>query len=303
MELKQLEYLVASVECGSYCKASEVLYTSQANISKVISRLEGELGYKLLERSRTGVCPTAEGILLYYKAKEILEKAEKITSKSGFTSGNYLNVVSVFDAEFLCYFTGFIKKRQLEKTKSVFLMANTEEVIDYVENGRAEIGFIYTDRLHINSLKYLLDKKQLELKKIANADLLMSVGKNNPLFDSKQIMIDQLRGQEFVFFGNEPLSNKSYYINMLIKKLGLEESIERAVLTNSDSYLKSIIEETDRSYLHYSFQPQHYQGRAIRNLRIKHINNEAIWCYIKKKKSELGSLNRDLINYLYGALE
>jgi len=303
MELKQLEYLVACVECGSYCKASEVLYTTQPNISKVISRLEGELGYELLERSRNGVCPTAEGRILYYNAKEILEKTENITSRSKFAVGNYLNVVSVFDADFLCNFTGFIKSRSLEKSKIGFFMGNTDEVIDYVENGRAEIGFLYTDSIHINSLEYLLDKKQLELKKIANADLFISVGKNNLLYDSKRIMIDQLQGQEFVFFGNDTLSNKNYYINMLIKKLGLEESIERAILTNSDSYLKKILEETGRAYLHYSFQPQYYQGRTIRNLQIEHINNEAIWCCIKKKRTELGSLNQDLINYLYGVLK
>lgn len=302
MELKQLEFLVACIECGSYCKASEVLYTTQANISKVITKLEDELGYKLLERGRNGVRPTDDGKKLYNNAKAILEQAEHISSKKKFNADNYLNVVSVFDAEFLSCFNSFINDRSLGKSKIGFFMGDTEKIVDYVENGRAEIGFLYTDSLHINRLKYILEEKQLELKKIANAELFLSVGKSNSLFESEQITIDQLHGQEFVFFGNAPLFSKDYYTNRLIKKLNLEESIDRAISTNSETFLKYILEETERSYLHYSFMPHYYMYHTINNLQIEQTNNDANWCYIKKTGNELGSFNRDLVNYLSKAL-
>jgi len=40
MELKQLEYLVTAAEAGSFSNASEVLYTTPSNVSKVIKKLE-----------------------------------------------------------------------------------------------------------------------------------------------------------------------------------------------------------------------------------------------------------------------
>ena len=50
MEIKQLEYFVAASECGSFNKAAQCLYTSQPNVSKVVSSLEKELGRELFER-------------------------------------------------------------------------------------------------------------------------------------------------------------------------------------------------------------------------------------------------------------
>lgn len=46
MELKQLEYFTIVCEKGSFSQAAECLYTSQPNVSKVISSLEKELGEK-----------------------------------------------------------------------------------------------------------------------------------------------------------------------------------------------------------------------------------------------------------------
>ena len=43
MELKQLEYFMVTCEKGSFNKAAECLYTTQPNVSKVISSLEKEL--------------------------------------------------------------------------------------------------------------------------------------------------------------------------------------------------------------------------------------------------------------------
>ena len=54
MELKQLEYFTIVCEKGSFSQAAECLYTSQPNVSKVISSLEKELGRKLVERAAEG---------------------------------------------------------------------------------------------------------------------------------------------------------------------------------------------------------------------------------------------------------
>ena len=53
MELKQLEYFTIVCEKGSFSQAAECLYTSQPNVSKVISSLEKELGRKLVAVSYT----------------------------------------------------------------------------------------------------------------------------------------------------------------------------------------------------------------------------------------------------------
>ena len=55
MDIKQLQYLVVSIDNGSFKKASELLYTTQPHISKTIKSLEVELGMQLLKRNARGV--------------------------------------------------------------------------------------------------------------------------------------------------------------------------------------------------------------------------------------------------------
>ena len=61
MELKQLEYFMVTCEKGSFNKAAECLYTTQPNVSKVISSLEKELGRELFERTGKGIRITPYG--------------------------------------------------------------------------------------------------------------------------------------------------------------------------------------------------------------------------------------------------
>ena len=55
LEVKELQYFVICADVRSFSKAARVLYTTQPNVSKVISSLEKELGRKLVERSSRGL--------------------------------------------------------------------------------------------------------------------------------------------------------------------------------------------------------------------------------------------------------
>ena len=81
MELKQLEYFTIVCEKGSFSQAAECLYTSQPNVSKVISSLEKELGRKLVERSSRGLRITPYGETVRDYAKVILKHASLISSQ------------------------------------------------------------------------------------------------------------------------------------------------------------------------------------------------------------------------------
>lgn len=78
MDIKQLQYLVVSIDNGSFKKASELLYTTQPHISKTIKSLEVELGMQLLKRNARGVEATEEGRKVYEYACRILVDSGKI---------------------------------------------------------------------------------------------------------------------------------------------------------------------------------------------------------------------------------
>ena len=80
MELRQLEYFMITCEKGSFNQAAECLYTTQPNVSKVISSLEKELGRPLFERSSRGIRITPYGETVREYAQNILHNVSLIDS-------------------------------------------------------------------------------------------------------------------------------------------------------------------------------------------------------------------------------
>lgn len=81
MELRTLRYFVGIVEAGSLSRAASSLYVAQPALSAQIKKLEGELHAKLLDRSHSGVIPTAAGRQLYEDACQLLSDAEAVRDR------------------------------------------------------------------------------------------------------------------------------------------------------------------------------------------------------------------------------
>jgi len=77
MELRQLRYFARVVELGSMSRAALDLGVVQSALSQQISRLEGELSTRLLQRSPKGVTPTEAGLAFFREAQLALRHAEQ----------------------------------------------------------------------------------------------------------------------------------------------------------------------------------------------------------------------------------
>lgn len=71
-DLDQLRTLVAAVDAGSLSAAAPVRFLSQSTLSEQLRKLEERAGQTLLQRSKTGVTPTAAGERLLAHARQIL---------------------------------------------------------------------------------------------------------------------------------------------------------------------------------------------------------------------------------------
>lgn len=76
MELRQLRYFVRVVELGSMGRAAQQLGVVTSALSQQISRLEGELATRLLQRSASGTRPTDAGMAFYRQAQLALRHAD-----------------------------------------------------------------------------------------------------------------------------------------------------------------------------------------------------------------------------------
>ena len=77
MELRQLRYFVRIVELGSMSRAAADLDMVQSALSQQITRLEGELSTRLLNRTPRGVAPTEAGVAFFREAQLTLRHAEQ----------------------------------------------------------------------------------------------------------------------------------------------------------------------------------------------------------------------------------
>jgi LysR family tcuABC transcriptional regulator len=77
MELRQLRYYIRVVELGSMGRAAADLGVVTSALSQQISRLEGELSTRLLQRSPTGVTPTDAGLAFWRQAQLAVRHADE----------------------------------------------------------------------------------------------------------------------------------------------------------------------------------------------------------------------------------
>lgn len=74
--LRQLHYLTAAAQVGSFRRAAEMLDVDQPNVSRTIRQLEDDLGVSLFERARSGVRLTPAGKQFLADISPVLEQLE-----------------------------------------------------------------------------------------------------------------------------------------------------------------------------------------------------------------------------------
>lgn len=78
MRIEQLRYLTAVEEHGSLRRAGERLPLSQPALVEALTKLERELGTRLLDRERTGTRVSAEARHLLPQVREVLGAVDRL---------------------------------------------------------------------------------------------------------------------------------------------------------------------------------------------------------------------------------
>ena len=113
MELRQLEYFCAIVETGSVSGAARRLNMSQPPLSYQLKQLENELSVTLFSRTGKGCELTEAGILLYERARSLLDYARSTrleVTETGKKRVLRLGITSSTAATILPYISRFTKR-------------------------------------------------------------------------------------------------------------------------------------------------------------------------------------------------
>lgn len=145
-DLVALDLLVRVAAGGSVGAAARDLGTTQPHASRLLSRLERQLGLQLLERSPAGSRVTSEGEVVVAWARQALEAVDRVStgarSLAAERAARLRVVASLTIAEQLAP-AWIARFRREQPGHQVRLeVANSEQVLERVLSGEVPLGFV-----------------------------------------------------------------------------------------------------------------------------------------------------------------
>jgi DNA-binding transcriptional LysR family regulator len=148
MDANLLKYMafVKTVEYGSFTRAAEMLHYSQSGVSRMIADLEKEWRVSLLERSRSGVRLTSDGMELLPGARSLCEEYQKLQMQADELNGLQSGLIRI--GTFSSVATHWLPKIIKEFQKSCpnidyeLLLGDYTEIEEWIAEGRVDCGFL-----------------------------------------------------------------------------------------------------------------------------------------------------------------
>lgn len=194
MELRHLRYFVGVAESLSFTKAAEKLHTAQPSLSRQIKDLEGELGVRLLNRTKQLVTLTDEGRSFLADAKRVLAlAAESVESVRRLQSGEVraLNVGYVSNLFYDLLPRTFASFRQLFPAVSINLFdLSCGDQFRALEDGKLDLGFV--------GLHEPIALRGFEFRTIASYKTVVALSKSNPLAGKATVNLQALAPMFFI---------------------------------------------------------------------------------------------------------
>jgi LysR family cyn operon transcriptional activator len=157
----QLRLFLEICRCPTLSEAANLLGMSQSSLSRTLAGLEVEVGNQLFDRNGRGIKLTEAGVRLRDAARPaydaIDDVVKQLRNEQGRTTGS-IKVATIHTLSY--YFMGHVVASFMSQRPAVNISVvgrSSPEVVDLVEAGKAEIGFVYdtavaTDAVEITPL-------------------------------------------------------------------------------------------------------------------------------------------------------
>ncbi|TCL54843.1 DNA-binding transcriptional LysR family regulator [Kineothrix alysoides] len=196
MNIQKYMAFISTVEYGSFTKAAKLLNYSQSGISRMINDLEKEWGISLLERGRSGVRLTSDGLKLLPYAKNVCREYQKLQTQveelNGLQSG--LIRIGTFSSAATHWLPNIIKKFQKDYPNIDYelLLGDYAEIERWILEGRVDCGFLRLPTL-----------PELETIFLEQDKLLVVLPEKHFLADCEYFPVKALEDSPFLLLGKD----------------------------------------------------------------------------------------------------
>ncbi len=146
MNIQKYMAFIKTVEYGSFTKAAEMLNYSQSGISRMINDLEREWHVTLLERDRSGVRLTSDGLSLLPFAKNVCQEFYKLQIQVDELNGLQSGIIRIgtFSSVATHWLPNIIKafKKDYPNIHYELLLGDYTEIESWIHEGRVDCGFL-----------------------------------------------------------------------------------------------------------------------------------------------------------------
>lgn len=210
IELRQLRYVIAAAECGSFSRAARNMNIKQATLSRQILQIEKRLGMTLFNRQSRGATLTRNGAIYLRTAQQIVKEFEELNAwiravgngetgrlaigfYTSFSAGNLRATLSEFSDRF-----PKVQLRGFER--------NRDRLLAGIESGLVDIAIM------IGEISY----PGLKSRPFWSERILVVMPEGHPLAQRERIHWADLTGERFLLTERDPGPETR---NMLLSKL------------------------------------------------------------------------------------
>jgi DNA-binding transcriptional LysR family regulator len=189
VDLRPLEVFSKVAELGSFSRAAEALSLTQPTVSEHIRTLEEGLGVRLLDRLGRGAAVTPAGrLLLSYATRLLALHREALQTMAGYQGRmvGHLSVgASTIPGEYLLPAIIGRFKEKFPDISTTLLIGDSQAVVEWVLDGRAEIGVVGAKLGH----------RALEYRELLPDTVVVAVAASHPWRGRPEVPLEELRTQ------------------------------------------------------------------------------------------------------------
>jgi DNA-binding transcriptional LysR family regulator len=193
MEMHQVRYFLAVARLLNFTRAADDCNVTQPSLTRAIKQLEAELGGDLFRRERPAAQLTELGLRMHPLLQQCYDAASGArmlasSFKSGEVGALRIALSHSVDLSLLIPHLDQIK-RQFNRLELRFLRGSSEEVVEYLKKGEAELGI---------AAELGNDWDRLDVWPLFTENFDLVVNKRHPLAGRDRIAFDDLRSEQWL---------------------------------------------------------------------------------------------------------
>lgn len=219
--LKQLEIFYSCAHTMHFKKTAAILHLSPAAISKQISNLEDQLGFKLFEVIGRNVKLTAKGKSLLPQVEVMMQEVNSIKASAKQISATKLQPIKISFGSGLDNVV-FNLIRELSNNNHEIKF----EVIIH-RNRKKQFNDLLNDKTNIHFATAITNDKRLTETKISKLDFFLAYAKQNNM--QQKTNKDIIQQETFITISDEKPRAEKYNKSLLLESY---PSVKEAILAN-----------------------------------------------------------------------